>query len=136
MTMYIYTTWIREAQLDSFGHVNNAAYLTLLEEARWDFVTKNGYGLNKIRELGIGPVILEVKLTFAKELCLRDTIVIETQVASYRKKIGRINQRILRDGVVCCTAEFTIGLFDLNQRKLIAPTPEWLKAIGANELST
>jgi acyl-CoA thioester hydrolase len=37
---------------------------------------------------------------------------------------------MLRGDEVCCTAEFTIGFFDLKARKLILPTPEWLKAIG------
>lgn len=130
MTTFTYSTMIKESQLDSFGHVNNAAYLTLLEEARWDFVTKNGYGLEKIQETRIGPVILELKLSFSKELCLRDQIIIETKVISYNKKIGKIQQHILRDGLICCTAEFTIGLFDLKNRKLIPPTQEWLAAIG------
>lgn len=38
-----------------------------------------------------------------------------------------------QDGNVCCEALFTIGLFDLTARKLILPTPEWLKAIGADK---
>lgn len=30
-----YPVVIREHHLDTFGHVNNAAYLDILEEARW-----------------------------------------------------------------------------------------------------
>ncbi len=50
-----YEVLILESYLDSFGHVNNAAYLTLFEEARWDFITKNGYGLNKVLETPARP---------------------------------------------------------------------------------
>ncbi len=42
-----YDVLILESHLDTFGHVNNAAYLTLFEESRWDFITKNGYGLKE-----------------------------------------------------------------------------------------
>ena len=64
--------------------MNNATYLTLLEEARWELVTKNGYGMKKIQETGLGPTILELKLSFFKELRLRDEIIIETNMVSYR----------------------------------------------------
>jgi thioesterase III len=128
--IFSYPLLIQETYLDTFGHVNNAMYLTLLEEARWDLITKNGYGLKKIQESGIGPTILELKLSFLKELRLRDQVVIETQMLGYEKKIGKLSQKIVRNNELCCTAEFVIGLFDLKQRKLIMPTKEWLEAVG------
>ena len=134
ITTFTYPLIIKESYLDTFGHVNNATYLTLFEEARWDYITKNGYGLKKIQETGHGPTILELKLTFLKELRLRDEIIIETQLISYEKKIGKLSQKMIRNGEDCCTAEFVIGLFSLHERKLILPTPEWLNAIGYKEL--
>ena len=65
---YEYNFMVLEAHLDTFGHVNNATYLQLYEEARWDFITNNGYGLDRVKETGIGPIIVEVNLTFKKEL--------------------------------------------------------------------
>lgn len=128
--IFSYPLIIKETYLDTFGHVNNATYLTLFEEARWDLVTKNGYGMKKIQETGLGPTILEMKLIFLKELRLREQIIIETQLISYDKKIGKISQKMIRDGEVCCEVELIIGLFDLKERKLVLPTPEWLHAVG------
>lgn len=129
-----YASQITERRLDSFGHVNNAAYLDLLEEARWDWLTGNGYGLREIRERGLGPVILEVKLRFKRELVNRERIVIRSRTVEYRGKLGRLEQVMLgADGKISCSAEFVIGLFDLNARKLVKPTPEWLRAIGMGE---
>jgi acyl-CoA thioester hydrolase len=125
-----YPVLIKETYLDTFGHMNNATYLVLYEEARWDLITKNGYGLNKIKESGLGPVILEIKVNFLKELRLREEIMIETQAGSYDRKIGRLQQKMIRNGVVCSTLDVTLGLFSLTERKLVAPTPEWLKAMG------
>ncbi len=127
----LYTITIKESYLDAFMHVNNAMYLTLFEEARWDLITNNGYGLEQIMETGLGPVILEVKMSFLKELRLRDEIVIETEFVSHARRISKVVQHMLRDGEVCCTGEFTFGLFSLIERKLVSPTPAWLKAIGA-----
>ncbi len=128
--IFTYPLTIKETDLDVFAHVNNAQYLTLFEEARWDLITKNGYGLEKILETGLGPVILEINLRFSKELRLRDEIIIESTMLSYTRKIGKLAQKMLRKGEICCSGEFTIGLFNLKERKLIDPNEDWLKAVG------
>ncbi len=128
--LFSYPIIIKEVYLDTFGHMNNAVYLTLFEEARWEFITQNGYGLNKIKETGLGPTIMEINIKYLRELRLRDEIVIETRLLSYRNKIGKLKQDMVRANEVCCTAEITFGLFSLKERKLVLPTAEWLKAIG------
>ncbi|OGT51872.1 MAG: thioesterase [Gammaproteobacteria bacterium RIFCSPHIGHO2_12_FULL_42_13] len=128
--VFTYEVTIQKTHLDMFNHVNNAVYLNLFEEARWDLITKGGYGIERIKATGLGPTILEIKLSFLKELHLHDRITIETKMLFYKNKIGKLAQRMLRNGEECCLAEFTIGLFDLQKRKLVLPTPAWLKAIG------
>ena len=122
---------IRESHLDSYGHVNNATYLTMYEEARWDLITAKGYGYQMVQESGQGPVILEVTLKFMQELRLREEITITTEMLEYPGKVGRLKQQMLKpDGSVASEAIFTMGLFDLKTRKMIPPTKEWLTAIG------
>lgn len=128
--IFTYPLVIKEVYLDTFGHVNNATYLTLLEEARWDLLTKRGYGLKKIQESALGPTILELNVKFLKELRVRDEVIIETQMVSYNEKIGRLTQRIVRDKDICCEADFIFGLFSIRERKLVLPTDDWLKALG------
>lgn len=128
--IFKYPVTILETYLDVYGHVNNAMYMTLFEEARWDYITKNGYGFNKIMELGLGPVILGANLHFLKELRIREEVIIESQTVSYKQKIGKLMQTIKRKDEVCCEAEYTFGLFNIKTRKLVLPTPEWFAAIG------
>jgi thioesterase-3 len=129
--IHTYHLMIRESHLDTFGHVNNAVYLQILEEARWDLITENGYGLDKVRATGLGPTILEVQLRFSKELKLRQKIKVETHLKSYEKKIAYLIQEIKNEAnEICASATFTFGLFDTQARKLVLPTPDWLKAIG------
>ena len=130
---FFYPLVIKENYLDSFGHVNNATYLTLFEEARWDLITKNGYGLKKIKETGLGPTILEIKVRFLKELRLGEEIIIETKATAYEKKVGTLSQKMIRDGKVCCNAEFVVALFSIAERKLVMPTPDWLYAVGLSD---
>ena len=91
---FIYTLMIKENHLDTFGHVNNAAYLTLYEEARWDFITKNGYGLDVIQREQKGPVVLDVNLRFKRELKNRQLISIHSQSQDMSSKIMKMNKNI------------------------------------------
>jgi thioesterase-3 len=125
------TIIISEAHLDSFGHVNNARYLELLEQARWDLITERGFGIDTIRRSHTGPTILEITIRFLRELAPRDVVTIRTELLSYERKIGKLQQQMLKaDGTLACEAVFTIGLFDLERRRLIEPTPAWAYAVG------
>jgi acyl-CoA thioester hydrolase len=126
-----YDLLIKESHLDSFGHVNNATYLALYEEARWDFIQQNDYGMNKILSSQKGPVILEVNLKFKRELKNREVITIVTDSQWIKGKVMGLTQRMLNsEGKVCSEAVFTIGYMDLKERKLITPGEDWLKACG------
>ncbi len=129
--IYKYPILIREYHLDTFGHVNNAAYLALYEEARWEIITQNGYGLKTVQERKQGPVILEINIKFQRELKLRERITIQTEFLEYEGRIGKLKQQMIKeDGSIASEAVFTVGLFDLEKRRLIEPTPEWRKAVG------
>ncbi len=125
-----YEVLIRESHLDSYGHVNNATYLTLFEEARWELITQKGYGYHRVHETGLGPVILEIQLRFMRELKLRENIKITLHLVSYEGKIAKVKQQMIKpNGEVAAELLATVGLFDLKARKLISPTEEWLKAV-------
>lgn len=126
-----YEIEILERHLDTFGHVNNAKYLEIFEEARWNLITHNGYGLDEIKVTNQGPIILGVTVKFKKELRLREKIRVSTSVIRYDRKVGIIRQILTNSaGEVSAEADFTFGLFDTIARKLIAPTEKWKRAIG------
>ncbi len=122
---------ISESHLDSFGHLNNARYLELFEQARWDLIVSRGFGLEVIRRTRTGPTILEVQMKFLRELAPREAVVIQTELLSYERKIGKMLQAMVKaDGTPACEAIFTFGLFHLDERRLVEPTPEWAHAVG------
>ncbi len=130
--IFEYEVLIRESHLDTFGHVNNAVYVQLYEEARWDFITKNGFGLDVIQQSNKGPVILDLKVSFRREVKLRETIKITSQTLELvNSKIMVLEQKMINSqGKVASEATFTVGFFDLKERKLIEAGPDWLKAVG------
>lgn len=131
-TKFEYEVLIQEFHLDSFGHVNNAVYVELYEEARWDFITKNGFGLDYIQKHQMGPVILDLQVRFKRELKNRERIKIISRTKEIvSPKIMVLEQTMFKpDGKVASEAIFTVGFFDMKERKLVNSSPEWLKAIG------
>ena len=129
--IFYYDLLIREHHLDSYGHVNNATYLEIFEEARWEVVTERGYGYNKVHETGLGPVILEINIKFLKEVTLREKVKISVEAEPFNGKVAWIKQKLLKeDGSIGSEIALLYGFFDLNNRKLVVPTTEWLKAVG------
>jgi thioesterase-3 len=125
------TVRISESQLDSFGHLNHARYFELFEQARWDIITERGFGIDVIRRTKTGPIILEASAKFLRELAPRETVVIHSELLSYERKIGKMRQQMIKSGgEVACEATFVFGLFDVERRRLIDPTPEWAYAVG------
>lgn len=129
--IYAFHYQITEAELDTFGHVNNAQYLRLYERARWEFITQNGFGLPEIQKINQGPVLLEVKLTFRRELKNREWITIYSQIQQLQGKIFTLKQMMVRsDGRLASEGIFHMALFDLQSRKMLMPDDQWRQAIG------
>lgn len=128
--MFEYKVLIREQHLDSYGHVNNATYLTLFEEARWELSTQKGYGYKAIHEAGKGPVILEINMKFLKEVTLRETVTIQVTGSETKGIITKLKQLMLKEnGEVGCELNLVFGFFDFKTRKLIPPSPEWKRVL-------
>jgi acyl-CoA thioester hydrolase len=122
---------VDELDIDLLGHLNNIAAMTLFERARWNMITERGHGIEVARSAGQAPVILGVEVQFQREVLLRQRIVIESYTSAATHKVGIVTQ-VMRapDGAVHIVANYTIGLFDLKTRRLIAPTLAWRRASG------
>lgn len=126
-----YNVVIRESHVDSIGHMNNATYLALFEEARWEWLTQENYGFREIQKSMQGPVILDIHIKFLKEIHLREKILITSEMMDYTGKIAHLKQQMHKDdGSLAAEAVFTFGLFDMKIRKIIGPTDAWNKALG------
>jgi thioesterase-3 len=133
-TRHHYELQILEHHLDTFGHVNNATYLVLLEQARWEWITQGGYGLAQVQQYRQGPTVLECTLRYQRELRLRERVSIQSWIESYVGKIAIVHQHIVSEqGHTSCEASFKMALFDMEQRRLMGPTDTWLGAFGLSQ---
>ena len=77
-------------------------------------------------------MLLNVNLSFRSELVLGEVVKItgELKEVKNRKVITFYQEMIKSDETIASTALFEIGLFDLERRKLINITDEWLGVLG------
>jgi thioesterase-3 len=104
---------IRSFQTDSFGHVNNARYLELLEEARWQFAEHHGL-VALLNQENLGFIIMEMNLRFRLPVLAGDTIQVFTSLIALGSDIGEVEQLIKKkdDDKLAAKSRFTFVLID------------------------
>ncbi|MBU8893208.1 MAG: acyl-CoA thioesterase [Bacteroidales bacterium] len=76
---YSFKTEVRGYELDSYGHVNNAVYLSYTEQARWEILRNAGL-LESFTKKNLLLVVTETNIRYMRELKLFDLIEITTNV--------------------------------------------------------
>lgn len=113
----------RWGDMDAFGHVNNAAYLTYCEQVRILWMTDN----NMLKHGDpIGPVMVTAGLTFLKPLVTPADI----EVKLYAGDVGRSSfmtyHEIISEGVVYCTCSVKLVWVDYAAGKSV-PLPDHIR---------
>jgi len=70
---------VRGYELDSYGHVNNAVYVSYTEQARWE-ILKNAGLLDSFLATNLLLVVTETNIRYMRELKLFDEIEIKTNI--------------------------------------------------------
>jgi len=126
---------VRSTQVDSFGHLNNAAYLEIYEWARWEWAEASGDDPVKwVEEKRIGPAILHIDLTFSKEIRHHEEITVRTWYHSMERVRAQIAQEMIKtDGQVASKVLITYVMMNLDTRKVTAIPEEMRSRFDADE---
>lgn len=126
----------RGYEVDANGHVAGSVLLQYAQHARWACLKAAGIDQAVLREQGIGPVSLEERIRYHREVYAGDEVDVSCVFVWGDGKTFRIEQEIRTpDGTL--TAEITNvgGLLDLTRRRLIDdPGQAWRSAASAPEL--
>ncbi len=87
---------IRTFHTDGFGHVNNARYLELLEEARWQFAENHGL-VELLRAENLGFIIMDLKIRFRAPVVEGDRITVKTSLISLGSASGEVKQVVQKN---------------------------------------
>lgn len=113
----------RWGDMDAFGHVNNAKYLTYCEHARIEWL-QSVRSLDQL-EPGTGPVIVTADLTFLKPLVTPAEVVVDLYAGQPGRSSFMTYHEILSEGVLYCTCAVKIVWVHYAEGRSI-PLPEWL----------
>jgi len=125
---YVQEYRARWADMDFNQHMRNAAYLGVAEETRMRFLDANGWPMAEFARRKLGPVVVEDRLTYRKELGLLEPFRVDMALAAVTDDVRkfRVRNRFFRtsDDAICATVDSLVLWFDLDQRRTIVPPPE------------
>ncbi len=101
-------------ECDIYGHLNNASYLQILEEARAMVLQEIDFSVKKFMTLNIAIFVTDIHIKYQKQIDFAENITVQSSV----KKLGRVRshwlQKIYNEkGDLCATIEIT-GAFAQN----------------------
>ncbi|MBT3755924.1 MAG: acyl-CoA thioesterase [Candidatus Cloacimonetes bacterium] len=98
-------------ECDIYGHLNNANYLHLYEEARADALEDMDMSIGKLNEEGIRIYISEINLTFKIGLPVGERVVLDTRMVKANRAISVWKQEIFNAAGELCNIAIVKGVF-------------------------
>lgn len=106
---------VRFADLDAYGHVNNATFFTYLETARTNTFLST---FNNLMEKGILLIVVKAECSYLKPITLIDRVFVEFGITSKGKTSFVIEYEINNGkSVTFATASTTMVCLDKNSGK-------------------
>lgn len=128
-----YTTQIelpvRYRDIDSLGHVNNAVYVTYLEQARVEYIRE----VFATTPLAPGFVVVSVSVDYERPIKLGDTVVVALAVTDIGTTSVTMDYEIRADGTLAATAETVIVARDDQTGGSRTVPDAWRERIAAHE---
>lgn len=119
-------------ELDSFGHVNNAVFLNLLEKARCDFMLLKDLHFNNFHEWHLYPVVIRANLEFKRPALAGDRLHIKGWISQHTKASFTLQYEIVNqnNGYLILTGETTHVFVDDEGRPRRVPPLFYERFIG------
>lgn len=126
---------IRFVDIDAFGHVNNAHYLTYIEQARVQYFDQLvGWKYDWSKQ---GIILARAEVDFIEPVEFRDTIEIYTRCSRIGNKSFDLDYLIVKadngENRIKANAKSVQVTFDYEKNESIAIPEEWVKVLKAYE---
>ena len=117
----------RNYEVDANGHVAGTVLLQYSQHARWECLRAAGIDQGRLLAAGIGPVSLEERIRFHREVRAGDEIDVSCRFVWGDGRTFTIEQELRRaDGDLVAEVTNVGGLLDLAERRLVTdPADRW-----------
>lgn len=112
---------VRFSEIDPYGHVNHAVYITWFEVARTEALRSLGV---RLAGEGASPyqfVVSEVSVRYRRSALPDELVTIESSISELRGATTRWSQRVLRGDDVLAEGSIRIGMVDSSGRVVRMP---------------
>jgi YbgC/YbaW family acyl-CoA thioester hydrolase len=116
---------VRTSELDSFGHVNHAIYLTYFEHARFEALKRAGFSWSTLEARGWAIFVVRIEVDYLAEARREDRLLIRTWAESFRRTSMVLVQEMTRDdasGTVVSRARVTAVWIGPERKPMRVPT--------------
>jgi 3-oxoadipate enol-lactonase len=109
-------------ECDAYGHLNEAAYLTVFERARWEALAR-GPGADLFRRHGVWPAVRRAEVEFHAPAFPGDVLAVDMRLESLGRTSLTMAQSAVRrsDGAVLAEAQLTFVMIDDAGRPAAVP---------------
>jgi acyl-CoA thioesterase FadM len=123
---------IRITDLNYGGHVGNDVFLSLIHEARQQFLIHHGY--SELNFAGAGLIMADVAIEYKKELNYKDVVKISVAANGF-DKLGfdiyyKLELQINEQIIVAGKAKTGMICFDYNTKKKVSIPEEAIKKLS------
>ena len=121
---FVHRETVRFRDVDSMGHVNNAVFLTYLEEARIAFLLPLGAEVSSM-------ILARVEIDFRAPLRMGDEVEIGVRPANVGTKSFELEYEVRARDLVAAEAKTVIVSFDYASGRSIEVPDSWREALAA-----
>jgi acyl-CoA thioester hydrolase len=124
---YVQPQEVAFRDLDAFGHVNNAVYLTYIENARLGYV-RDVLGIESLD--GLLLILARAQIDFRSRANLGETLEIGTRTTQVGTKSFDVDHEVRAPGGrLVAEAKTTLVAFDYASDRTMPVPPEWRERI-------
>jgi len=121
---FVHTETVRFRDVDALGHVNNAAYLTYLEQARIAFLAPMGADQT-------GMILARAEIDFRAQVGFGDEVEIEVEPLRVGTKSFELGYTVRVRGAVVAEAKTVLVAFDYSAGQAVPVPDGWRSALAA-----
>ena len=128
---------VRWSDMDSLGHVNNARFLTYIEDARLNYIQT--LGLRDQRPDRPGLIIARIAIDFRQPLFAGDEVILYSRCSRLGRSSFDMEQWIMRrkqdEDQIIAQASATVVVYDYAASKSAPISDEWRALVKAYEIT-
>lgn len=125
---------VQAADIDAYGHVNNAVYLTWLDRAAWSHSAALGFPLDTCVGMRRGMAALRTEIDYERAALAGDRVSVATWITACDGKLRCTRRFLLRrvsDGCVLARAQIEYVCLNLDTGRATRMPPGFVAAYGS-----